>query len=231
MSRQQKVVVIVQARMGASRLPNKMMLWLHGLPVIEWVRSRLSRAMMIDEVVFAIPDTPEDDPLAAYLNARGANVFRGSEQDVLARFVDAARCYEATHVVRVCADNPLIAPEEVDNLVIFYFANHCDYAYNHIPRNNKYPDGLGAEIVSMDILDILNNEAYEKRHREHIFNFIWDNMNRFSICTFDPTDPRISYPDVRLDIDTHEDYLKLLSLPLRVDMTPVEIIRIFKGEL
>jgi spore coat polysaccharide biosynthesis protein SpsF len=185
---------------------------------------------MLDEIVFAIPDAPKDDPLAEYLLGRGARLFRGSETDVLTRFHDAATCFKATHIVRVCADNPLIDPEEVDNLVRFYFAGNFDYAYNHIPLNNKYPDGLGAEIVSMKTLNILHNEATDPLQREHIFNFIRDNAEWFSIGTFDPPDSRISHPEIRLDIDTSADYLKFLSLPLNDRMTPVEIISIFRGK-
>ena len=126
-----KVVAVVQARMGASRLPNKMMLHLHGLPIIEWIARRVKDAQAVDEVVFAIPDTQEDDILAAYLISKGENVFRGSETNVLDRFLRAAQSFKATHVVRVCADNPAICPVEIDNLINFYMLINT-YKKNHL---------------------------------------------------------------------------------------------------
>ena len=222
------IVAIVQARMGASRLPSKMMLWLHGYPIIEWVRQRVKQSRTIDTLVFAVPDTPLDQVLATYLEQKGEDVFRGDEQDVLGRFFGAAKESKATHIVRVCADNPLVSPEEIDNLVEFYFSQPCDYAYNHIPRNNAYPDGLGAEMVSMELLGILHQKATLASHREHIFNFIWDNSDEFSIKTLDPPNPLIGYPEVRLDIDTPEDYSKFLSVPMDIEMGSEEIVALFK---
>ncbi len=102
--------------------------------------------------------------LARHLRAQGVNTFRGSEQDVLSRMHGAAAAHGADLVVRVCADNPLIWGGEIDNLIRFYQREHtagnCDYAYNHIPRNNLYPDGLGAEIVSFEHV----HQGHERGH-------------------------------------------------------------------
>ena len=222
------IVAIVQARMGASRLPNKMMLWMHGYPIIDWVRQRVKKSKTIDTLVFALPDTPLDEILAGYLEQKGEKVFRGSEQDVLCRFFGAAQEFRATHIVRICADNPLVSPEEIDNLVEFYFSHPCDYAYNHIPRNNTYPDGLGAEMVSMDVLTRLDREARENSQREHMFNFIWDNESSFTIKTFDPPNPSVAHPDVKMDIDTVDDYQKFLMTPVDINMDAVSLVSLFK---
>ncbi len=227
-SDKRNIVAIVQARMGASRLPNKMMLWLHGYPVIEWVRQRVRKATKIDTLVFAVPDTPLDEVMAVYLEQKGENVFRGDEQDVLNRFFGAAQEFQATHIVRVCADNPFISPEEIDNLVEFYFDHSCDYAYNHIPKNNTYPDGLGAEIVSMELLETIYVKAKVVSLREHIFNYIWDTPDEFSIKTFDPPNSLIAHPEVKLDIDTVDDYLKLLAVPVEINMDAVELVSLFR---
>ena len=148
-----KTVIVIQARLGSSRLPCKTLLNLHGLPVIDWVVGRCARSELADDLVVALPDTRRDEVLARHLRAQGVNTFRGSEQDVLSRMHGAAAAHGADLVVRVCADNPLIWGGEIDNLIRFYQREHtagnCDYAYNHIPRNNLYPDGLGAEILSV----------------------------------------------------------------------------------
>ena len=150
-----KTVIVIQARLGSSRLPCKTLLNLHGLPVIDWVVGRCARS--------ELADTRRDEVLARHLRAQGVNTFRGSEQDVLSRMHGAAAAHGADLVVRVCADNPLIWGGEIDNLIRFYQREHtagnCDYAYNHIPRNNLYPDGLGAEIVSFELFTKAMNEA------------------------------------------------------------------------
>lgn len=227
MSPAHRVVGIIQARMGATRLPNKMLLALQGHPVIEWVWRRACMARRLDHVVVAIPDLPGDDVLALILCRLGANVFRGSEKDVVARFHDAAREARATHVVRICADNPLICASEIDYLVEHFFANPCDYAYNHIPRNNLYPDGLGAEMISFSLLERIAKEATSPAHREHLLNFVWENQKDFVIRTFDPPDAAIRVPTLKLDIDRLEDYRFFIEHDLTIDMDARSIIAKF----
>lgn len=225
-----KVIAIIQARMGSQRLANKMMLHLHGYPVVEWVYRRVLQASLLDEVICALPDTAADDLLHRYLDSLGATVFRGSEHDLVARFHAAAHAHSASHVVRVCADNPLIAASEIDNLICYYAASGADYVYNHIPRNNRYPDGLGAEIAPVGLLDEMHSHATTPQQREHLFNYIWENRDNYRIETFDPPDEAIACPNIRLDIDTLEDYARLLTLPLHIGMNPRDIISLFGGE-
>ena len=218
------IVVIVQARMGASRLPGKMMLPLNEIPIVEWVFRRVQKAKSINNILFAIPNTPENDTLKDYLEKMGAIVYGGSEKDVLQRFYFAAKNVNATHIVRVCADNPFITGSEIDQLVQFYFKSSCDYAYNHIPKNNCYPDGIGAEIVSFQILQKLNDQAKDLQQREHVFNFIWDHPEKFEIFTFDPVDERLAHPEIKLDIDTQRDYEKICKMKVDIEMEAFEIV-------
>lgn len=223
-----RVIGIVQARMGASRLPNKMMLWFHGYPVVEWIFHRVSQCQKLDQLIFALPEGQKDDILAEYLKSIGAVVFRGSEQDVVARFYGAAKSAEATHVVRICADNPLICASEVDRLVDFYFeSNTLDYVYNHIPLKNAYPDGLGAEMISFTLLEEIHQKAIVPSQREHVLNYVRDSPGSFRIGTFDPLESWLFRPDLKLDLDTPDDYQKLLRLPLKIDMTTAEVVRLF----
>ena len=219
-----KIVAIIQARMGASRLPNKMMLWLHGFPVAEWVYRRVSSSSLLSEIVFALPDRPADQLLADFLTRRGALVFQGAEQDVLGRFYNAAKHHDADIVIRICADNPFVSGSEIDRLIRFCQEGDYDYAYNHIPRDNKYPDGLGAEIAPMSILHRLHETATEPSHREHLFNYIWDHREMFRIATCDPDDLALAQPHLKLDLDTIDDYARLLRLNVHPDMTAGEIV-------
>ncbi|MEW5948514.1 MAG: NTP transferase domain-containing protein [Thermodesulfobacteriota bacterium] len=223
-----KTVIIIQARIGSKRLPCKMMLSLHGHPIIEWVVKRVQKARLHDGVIVAIPDTEKDDLLAFFLDSIKANVYRGKEEDVLNRFYEAAKSQGASHIVRVCADNPLISGKEIDNLIDFYGRTPCDYAYNHIPVGNNYPDGLGAEMVAFSLLEKLEYTVTEQRHREHCFSYIWDNPNQFVIKTFNPPNLRIHRPNLKLDIDTFEDYRKLALKNFSMDIADEELVELFR---
>lgn len=219
-----KIIAIVQARTKARRLPGKMLLNLHGHPIIAWVFKRIKKSQLLETTVFAIPDEVSDDALAKILNNLGADVFRGSEFDLVDRFYQAAKKWKATHVVRVCADNPFISGSEIDHLVRFYFSSNYDYAYNHIPKNNLYPDGIGAEITSFEILERIHNQAKVPGQREHLFDFIWTHPNRFKIGTFNPEDYRLACPALRLDINTQEDFEKLSAMNVDIEMEAHEIV-------
>lgn len=221
------IVGIIQARLGSSRLPNKMMLCLHGHPIIEWVIRRVKSARKLDRVVAAIPDSKENDLLERYICSLGVSVFRGSEDDVLERIYKAATLYKATHIVRICGDNPLVSGEEIDRLIEFYSRFPCDYAYNHIPKGNSYPDGFGAEMVSYELFCCLHRTAKEKRHREHCLSFITENPGRFGIETFNPPE-ELAGPDMRFDIDTVDDYIRLSSREFTFESSPGEILKLFR---
>lgn len=222
------ITAIVQARMGSTRLPYKMMLCLHGHPIIEWVLRRVQKSKKLNAIIAAIPTSKDNDILDECISSLGFEVYRGSEDDVLDRFYNAAIATNASHIVRICADNPLIVAEEIDNLIDFYKANVCDYAYNHIPKNNTYPDGFGAEIISFALLELLNNTVTEKRCREHCFSFITDNSQRFIIKTFNPPDKRIADPSLKFDIDTFDDYYTLSQKQISIDSTALELVSLFR---
>ena len=228
-----RIVALIQARLGSTRLPGKMLMPLHGVPLIDWVLRRTARSALLDDLVVATTTDPRDAALASHVEGQGVSVFRGPEDDVLERFRQAGQEARATHVVRVCADNPFIWGAEIDALIRKYFAltpcasdalHDTLYVYNHIPRNNRYPDGLGAEMISFPLLEDLAARAVLPAHREHCFSFIWDNPGLFRIHTFDPQDALLHRPDIKLDIDTAEDYQKLGSIAVTPESTPQEVV-------
>lgn len=222
-----KTLALIQARLGSSRLPLKSLLCLRGLPLVDWIVRRVATATLVDQVVVAIPDTPLDDVLQAHLQDKGIACFRGSENDVLHRFYEAGRAFNATQIVRICADNPLVSGEAIDQLLQFYAQSGADYAYNHIPRNNRWPDGLGAETLSFALLEELERKASLPEHREHCLSYLWDNAGSYSIATFDPANPLLCRPELKLDMDTKEDFRRLALLPLRPDMSMLDIVALF----
>ncbi len=223
------VVVLVQARLGSSRFPRKMLEQLGDYSLIEWVLLRLKKSKRISEVVLTTTNNPIDDELEHLASQMDVLVFRGSENDVLGRFAEAAKCHQAQIIVRVCADNPFIDPAEVDNLVDFYFNSNCDYACNHQDRlGSGFSDGFGAEILSVDLLFKLDNEVHDIKYREHVTLFLWDNFNQFKLCA--PKAPiDLNYPKLKFDVDTQSDldYLKkLVSNNVNINSSSNEIIDI-----
>lgn len=224
-----RIAILAQARLGSSRLPCKSLLTLRGLPVIDWVWQRLQKCASVDTVIVAIPDTPLDSVLAGHLSRGGIQFMAGPEQDVLRRMALAARMVNADYVVRVCADNPFVWSGAIDSLVEFYSRSQCDYAWNHVPRDNMWPDGLGAEMTSAELLFELERVARLPAQREHCFNYIWDNRDQFRMATFDPPEGWLRRPDIRLDIDTESDFQRLSLLPVSVASDAAAIIAAWDG--
>ena len=218
------VVGIIQAHLGSTRLPNKMLLSLRGYPVIQWVVERVKKAAMVQRLAAAIPDGRGDDPLEMVIDQLGCEVIRGDEHDVLSRFFVAASRFTPDHVIRICADNPLISPEAIDILVEEHLMAKADYTYNHVPRDNSWPDGLGAEIVTFKTLRLIHQRARGAEEREHIFNYIWNNKDKFRIHTFEPPKEEWMRPDIKLDIDTWDDYLRLFQMGIGLEASIDEII-------
>ncbi len=229
-------LALVQARMGSTRLPGKMMMDLCGYPVLHWVLYRLKRATGLAGIVLATTDLERDEPLAELALGLGIQVFRGSETDVLGRFMAAARRFGADPVVRVCADNPMIAPEEIDRLIAFYLASLEQggdperlYAFNHIPAlGNRYPDGLGAEIFSQSLLEHLADRTASPYDREHVTHYLWEYPENYDILPV-PAPSEIAYPEVKLDVDTPEDLrrLRLLCNRLSLRSSSLETVRAY----
>ena len=225
-------VAIIQARMGSSRFPGKMLARLGGIPLLEWVVRRLLRAATLAQVVLATSDRDSDDVLAELATTLGIAVFRGSEADVLGRFVGAARMTNADNVVRICADNPFIDPAEVDRLVRHFADCPCDYACNHQDRlGSTYADGFGAEILSAVLLDRIAADVTEARHREHATLYLWDHASEYKLTTVTaPAD--LAYAELRFDVDTPSDLANLQALVgagVSIETPAHEIIRIARS--
>lgn len=201
-----KIVGIIQARMASSRLPGKMIKNLGDYPLLRWVFERVRLSRLLDELILATTDAPEDDSLVTLAKQCDVSVYRGDCQDVLARFVGAAHQTHADIVVRICADNPFVAPEEIDRVVTAFLENRPDYAFNHIPKmKNGYPDGLGAEVLESRLLEKIERKALLPHYREHVTSYIWEHLDEFRIFAV-PCPPSLQgYPQMKLDVDTEED--------------------------
>ena len=165
-----KVIAVVQARMGSTRLPNKVMRPILGRPMIALLLERLGRAKRLDGVVLATSDAPSDEPLAAFVSSLGLGVFRGSERDVLARYHGAAQMTGADVIVRITGDCPLVDPVLVDAVVEGFTRGAVDYFSNIDPP--QFPDGLDIEVFTAEALARAFSEAVAAPEREHVTPYI-----------------------------------------------------------
>ncbi len=221
-------VALVQARMGSSRFPGKMMADLCGYPVVRWVLERCRGAAELDEVVLCTTLSARDDVLEAVAADLSIDTYRGSEHDVLGRFTEAARAHEAKTIVRVCADNPLVAPEAIDRVVAVFENSEADYAFNHVPRMGAdFADGLGAEVFSRHLLEEMNEKARSADEREHVTPYVWKNADSFALLVVDfPADWNCNQINESLDVDVPDDLARLSEIcsGLSLDATIPQIV-------
>lgn len=162
------IVAIIQARMGSTRLPGKVLLPLAGHPVLWQVCDRLSHSRLITQCVVATSIEPQDDVISEFCKAQGINCFRGSESDVLGRYYLAAKQYQAEVIVRITADCPLIDPQVTDRVIGCYLENRTGYvgASNVIKRT--FPRGLDTEVISFLALEQAHDAVTDSSLREHV---------------------------------------------------------------
>ncbi len=164
-------VAIIQARIGSTRLPGKVLFELAGLPAIAVMVRRMARAKGVDKLVIATGTDSRNDALGLIAEELGVTLFRGDEEDVLGRFAKAAAKFEAETVVRLTGDCPLIDPEIVDRVIDLRAANNLDYCTNVIPPT--WPDGLDVSVFTRETLDAAAAEATLPSEREHVVPWMW----------------------------------------------------------
>ena len=213
-----RTVAVVQARLGSERLPGKVLLPLGDRTVLDWVLHRLGRAALVDEVVVATSDQPDDDPLAAHVEAAGVAVYRGDLHDVLARFRGAAECRAATTVVRVTADCPLLDPDVVDVVLRAHRETGADFTANRLPppHHRTWPIGLDVEVATMAALRRADDEATAQAHREHVMPYLYAGPEELVVHVVDC--PAGDHGQVRWTIDTPADLAAVRGLVARPDV-------------
>ncbi len=195
-----KIVAIIQARMGSTRLPGKVMLDLGGDSVLARVVARVKRARSIAEVMVATSDGSGDDVIVEECKRVETKVFRGDENDVLDRYYRAAQFSRAEAVVRITADCPLLDPEITDVTVNEFLDKRPDYASNVLVRT--YPRGLDTEVFTTSALEHAWRESAERYQRAHVTPYIFQNPQRFRLLA---VQGQQDYSRFRWTLDTPED--------------------------
>lgn len=174
-----KTVGIIQARMSSTRLPGKVLADVGGKPMLWHVTQRAQAAKTLDQIVLATSNTPDDDAVEAFCDQNAIACFRGSRDDVLDRYYQAARHFNAEVVVRLTADCPLLDPEVIDKIVAAFHEGDYDYVSNSVERS--FPDGLDTEVFSREALERAWREARLMSEREHVTPYIWKNPDLFRV--------------------------------------------------
>lgn len=215
-----RVVLIIQARMGSTRLPGKSMMDLAGAPLVGRILERVKRCTRLDDIVLAIPDTVQDMPLKDLGESYGVKVFAGSENDLVERYYQAALWSQAEIVGRLPADNATPEPSEIDRIVEHHLSlSNRGFSSNlSVIDNSEYPDGIGAEMFDFSLLVEARLKHFDPRQREHVHLNFYDYVNEKPVdsnwCPISTVKCPIEFrrPDLVLDVNTLEQYKFMLQL-------------------
>ena len=195
-----RIVAIIQARMGSTRLPGKTLEKIAGMTMLERVVRRTAASRLISEVTVATTVSPHDDVIYDASSGIGCRCFRGSEQDVLDRYLRAADEFESEIVVRITSDCPLIDAAVVDRVITAFLDEAPDYASNTLERT--YPRGLDTEVLSRAALERAWREADQPYQREHVTPFIWQQPSLFRLLSVTDIEDHSRH---RWTVDTIDD--------------------------
>lgn len=200
-----QVGIVLQARMGSTRLPGKVLMSLGGTTMLGWIVQRLRDLPWT--LVVATSNKMQNDAIVRQCKQMDVQYFRGSETDVLDRYYQCACENRFEHIVRLTADNPFTDIEELRRLIEQHLIQHNDYTHSF----GSLPLGVGAEIFSFAALEKSVREGHAPNHREHVNEYIQENPDLFKIGVLE-TPAAKRCPDLRLTVDTEEDYRRACAI-------------------
>ena len=201
-------VGIIQARTGSTRLPGKIMK-AEGKTMLEHMIERVSKSKKLDKIVIATTTKKTDDVIVSLAKKLKIDYFRGSEDDVLDRYYNASKAFNADVVVRLCSDSPLLDGRIIDNVVEEYLSGDYDFVGNLSPSPRTFPDGLSVEVFSSELLNVAQKNAKKPSEREHVTFYMWMHPKKFKIHRVDHKTDLSKY---RFNLDYSEDYTFLTKI-------------------
>jgi spore coat polysaccharide biosynthesis protein SpsF len=196
-----KVAAIIQARRGSTRLPDKVFLELSNKPLLEHVVIRLKNSKLLNEIIIATTNSPNDNLIESWAYLNNISVFRGSENNVLERYYEAAKKFKVDVIVRITADDPFKDYRLVDEAVSVLIENELDFVCNNNPVS--FPEGLDVEVFTFKALEVSYESVISDFDKEHVTQYIHKNKDKFSIANIS-NDKDLSF--YRWTLDTFEDY-------------------------
>lgn len=227
-----KIIASVEARMGSSRFPGKMNADICGMPALGRVFQRLQRSKMLDGIVLATTDSPEDEALTNIAQSMGIPYFCGSEEDVLLRVVEANRSVNTDIIVEVTGDSTLLDPEVIDQGIKNYLINDIDVVCNVVKLT--YPQGVDVQVFSLEKLEEVEAKVNDPEAREHVSLYFYEHPEQYRIFNFVAPES-VSFPEYRFQLDYEEDYQFITSvyerlLPVKEDFGLNDIIDLINRE-
>jgi spore coat polysaccharide biosynthesis protein SpsF len=217
------MVAIIQARTASTRLPGKVLTPIGGLPLLAHVVARAEAMAGLDLVMVATSTSAGDDEIERLCADYGWHCFRGSEDDVLRRYADAARSIGAEHIMRITADCPLVCPIEGQRVIERHLGDAADFTHNVTVWGSGMPLGTGVELFTRATLERSDAEGHEPHHREHVDEWASDHRHELRFeCVEAPTE--LNRPELRLTIDTAEDLLLLRAVHHELRLPPSQIL-------
>ena len=203
MTEKPRVVATIEARMGSTRLPGKVLMEAFDKPMLELMVERLRRVPSLDGIVIATTVNAPDDPIVALARRIGVDWHRGSEMDVTARLLGAADEHAIDVIVETTGDCPLIDPAAVEDCIRAYLESGVDYVSNVLER--AYPIGMDTQVFATEVLKDVDKRTHDPFDREHGAVFIYRNLDLYTVKNV-PAPPELTDPELRLTLDTPEDY-------------------------
>jgi spore coat polysaccharide biosynthesis protein SpsF len=196
-----RIGIIIQARMGSTRLPGKILMKIGSKALLEHILYRLTKLRSAVTTVIATSDDLRDDVVERFCDSQAVACFRGNENNVLDRYYQCALQSGFQHIIRLTGDNPFPDIEELDNLIELHLSRSVDYTNSF----TCLPLGVGAEIFTFDALKKCWEEGREPHHIEHVNEYMLENPDLFSTAVLSVSTHK-NRPDVRLTVDTEDDY-------------------------
>ena len=191
--------------MGSSRLPGKVLMEIDSKPLLKLMYERVNKAKLIDKIIIATTLNEIDEPIVDLCKKNNYEYYRGSENDVLDRYYQAALLFKPKTVIRLTADCPLCDPILVDRTIKFFYEQNVDFVSNTVPPNiKKYPDGTDVEVFSFKLLKLAWKNSTDKEEREHVTFYFWKSNNNFSTAILSN---KYDWGKYRITIDYKEDFI------------------------
>ena len=236
------LTLVIQARIGSTRFPNKIISDLSGAPLIERILQRVKKVKKIGKIIIATTKKREDDILVGIAKSNRVEIFRGSENDLVDRYYQAVKDKNVDHILRLPADNPIPDPLEYNRLINYHLKTDNDFSSNICNfMRNGYPDGFGVEIFTINSLKKIWRNEKRKKFREHIalnfYNYKKDRKNlkfNFKIGTV-KCPKKISRPKLIFDVNYYKDYLFIKKiyeyfLPQKKFFTATDVIEWYENK-
>ena len=219
----EKVVGIIQARMGSTRLPGKVLKKIKGKPMLQYTIESLRNCELLDQIIVATSNLRKDDAIEEFSEEVGVDLFRGSEKNVLSRYYHAAKENNADVVVRITGDCPLIDYQITDQVIQLYLDNkkEVDFASNNLERT--FPRGVDVSVFSFFALEMAYKNSTLKAEKEHVTPYITEtHIDEFKLINYEAQE-EYRHPDIRITVDEKDDFKLVKKIVNKIENEPITL--------